>query len=460
MSKKIKKVVCKMEKQFCGESIEEKPLPGKSYYVYPAEHLFEYKSDGSIFTYLMKLVLCAKEGERCIDLIKEELKKNPEAVNKQCLQGWTPLMIACGNSSTYSSTEIVRLLLETPGIDVNKRSNRGYTALTIACGYENIHPNIETIKLLLSHPNIDVNIRTNSYETALIVLFRYGRYNKNKQYINERAIIAEMLLERPEIDINAESEEGCTALVYACSPYGKSHPYTEIIRKIINHPKTHINQYNSYYALLSACGCRFSKNSCSAETMEILLVHKDINVDGVKYEKSILSSICERCCDSCIIELTKLLLKKKTITICVHDIENFGESLVLFDDEFLRLLFGNTIFDIGNLERYEFVELMEILEEKSHHGIDILTEHILNRGIHLRDEMIEAFIRKNETKYSETILSRILNPLYFNKNHVITMSEKYIRKKDQLIFRTYCKLHLYIKKKMHRELTGKRETVL
>ena len=145
-----------MENQFDGEDINQAPDKYKTYYCSPFT-----QSRG--FTLLMKQILLYKKYP--------DIKLDFSKINKKNKEGWSALHIACRNSNTFSSTEIVKLLLEN-GADVNITTYERWPALMYACVNATKDSNNETIKLLLEN-KADVNIRNNDNRTALILTCIY-----------------------------------------------------------------------------------------------------------------------------------------------------------------------------------------------------------------------------------------------------------------------------------------------
>ena len=110
-----------MEIQFADEPLDKKPNLYKLY-----NCSTDTKSTG--FTHLMKLVLQGKHVAKEESLLYDLITSNVNDINEQNDAGWTALMIACRNSNTYSSIEIVSLFLDHPDIDINKQENDEWTA--------------------------------------------------------------------------------------------------------------------------------------------------------------------------------------------------------------------------------------------------------------------------------------------------------------------------------------------
>ena len=117
------------------------------------------------FTKLMYAIM--KKGE-----IKKEYMSESE-INRKNEEGWTALMLAARNSSTYSSNETVKLLLDN-GADVNLKNNRGLSALMLAVENSKKNSSSEIVKLLLDN-GADVNLKKERGTTALMLAVRNSR---------------------------------------------------------------------------------------------------------------------------------------------------------------------------------------------------------------------------------------------------------------------------------------------
>ena len=121
-------------------------------------------------------------------------------------------------AAAQGHTEIVRLLIEAPGIDVNKAN--GWRGLSIpGCGWGYLAQNytplllatangqVECVKLLLSTPGIYVNWVNSHGETALHLAVKY------KPEGNSECV--KLLLAAPGIDVNKANGDGKTPLKVA-----------------------------------------------------------------------------------------------------------------------------------------------------------------------------------------------------------------------------------------------------
>lgn len=93
-----------MDKQFNIHNIDLIPSSDETFY-------YTESAKCNKFTYLMKLVLCAKYDVNILDRIKNYLIDNTDMLNKTNEDGYTAIHIAYLNIDTYSSREIYELLL-------------------------------------------------------------------------------------------------------------------------------------------------------------------------------------------------------------------------------------------------------------------------------------------------------------------------------------------------------------
>lgn len=123
-------------------------------------------------------------------------------------KGMSPLHFAC----KASNVEVVKLLLKKANgeYNINLRAN-GQSCLYLACK----HDRVETVKLLLEQEGINYNIKTPTGYTPLMIAAENGRWK-----------IVEMLMQLPEIDVNALTVDGESARSLA-----KNHDIVDLIDK-------------------------------------------------------------------------------------------------------------------------------------------------------------------------------------------------------------------------------------
>ena len=112
------------------------------------------------------------------------------------------------------------------GVDPNECSRHGKTPLMWA-SYKD---SLSIVKLLLNHPDIDVNARNDDKNTALSIASWWSREN-----------VVKMLLDRPEINVNDQGSEGETALMVAAQ-----NNYSDIVKQLLAHSNIGINIRDHY----------------------------------------------------------------------------------------------------------------------------------------------------------------------------------------------------------------------
>lgn len=128
---------------------------------------------------------------------------------------------------------VVKFLLQIPGIDVNARDPDTALIAAVGRGHENI------VRILLRAPKIDVNVRTgHSAWTAL-----------SQAIILKRFELIEHLLQVPDIDVNISDNEGNTPLIHAAK-LGRE----DMVKLLLQMPGININAKteNGDTALLQA----------------------------------------------------------------------------------------------------------------------------------------------------------------------------------------------------------------
>lgn len=213
-------------------------------------------------------------------------------VNAQYVHGDTPLRLAFENGKE----NILKLLLQIPGIKFQANQDNE-TSLVDACssGKENI------VKLLLKVPGININDQNNqSGKTALIRAASGGYENIVKLLLQVRGVnvnardrshgctalmdaschghenVVKLLLKVPGIDVNAKTfMRGKTALVFACQE-----AHENVVKLLLQEPSLSINAQDdngdtALMALMYAPLIRGREN-----IMKLLLQAPGINVNS------------------------------------------------------------------------------------------------------------------------------------------------------------------------------------
>lgn len=192
----------------------------------------------------------------------------------------TPLYVA----AEQGQSEIVKLLLQNPKLDVNLGSGckcypEEYSSpLCIAA--KNGHT--EVVKLLLTHPNIDLNAGHNrDVRTPLCLAAEYGH-----------ADVVELLLAHPNIDVNMSSlyfdefvvnYRGWLGDILTLeSPlwFATKNGHTEVMKLLLSHPDVDVNLGN--YDRQGSPLC-IAVRQGNIDAVRLLLRHADTDVNAMRY---------------------------------------------------------------------------------------------------------------------------------------------------------------------------------
>jgi len=240
--------------------------PETTYYCSPLEC---DKSTG--FNRLQKLILYNDKVNQ-YDNIKELIKSQPKLINQPNTRGWTPLMIACTNSRKCKTLDIIKLLLDCPGINVNAQQCDGWTALMTAARNSNRYSNIETVELLLKHPDINVNLQMNDGWDSLMLVARHSNMGSCDGAL-------ELLLNCPDIDVNHQQHNGWSALMLAVGKAGLD-INIQTIRLLLKNNNHNINLRNiSGKTVLMICIEHCYGIECEQVARLILSYASDIDID-------------------------------------------------------------------------------------------------------------------------------------------------------------------------------------
>ena len=129
-----------------------------------------------------------------IEKVRRLLRSGAD-VNWATDRGYTPITSA----SYMGHVEVVKLLLETPGVEMNNAGKEGFTALHSAAK----RGNVEVVRALLEVDGIDVNT---------VNMFGFTPLNSAAREGNTE--IVKLMLETPGVDVN-QATSGRTALSLA-----------------------------------------------------------------------------------------------------------------------------------------------------------------------------------------------------------------------------------------------------
>ena len=383
------------------------------------------KSTG--FSHLMKLVLCFDNlnndninNQNILDMINNILDTTPEAANECNTRTWTPFMLACRHSNTYSNIEIVKLLLKCPNININSCNKKGYTSLLLAT----IYNNLDVIELLLQHPNININSYNHKGNTSLIFACKHN---------NIQAI--KLLLQHPNININRKSTTtNNTCLMTMCSKNKLLENDIKIIKLLLNNSNININEVNKVgqTALMKLCSKQITEESF--EIIKLLLNNQtiDINIKTKIKEKTILIYMCmKEETNKNDIEIIKLLLRNPNINVNLKSSDNLTALIILCNNYFkfkqnittIKLLLNHPNIDAESALYYIYqkrnIELFDLFIKEAN-----ICEIKISNYIDSSSFLTKLIIRNLDYKYFKNIYNYVS---YINKIKDTYPFEKYSR---------------------------------
>lgn len=157
-------------------------------------------------------------------------------VNNECIDEFTPLMVAIQDSSL----EVVSVLLEHNEININLTNDKGLTPFMVAL----IRGQNDIIKKILEY-DFDVNVESDEGDVALFLAIKNGNLDIVKELVSKKA------------DLHYQNKKGFTAMFFAAN-----HGHTEIVAYLLEH-----NVAVDISSLIVA-----AKNS-HFDTMKLLLAH-------------------------------------------------------------------------------------------------------------------------------------------------------------------------------------------
>ena len=201
-----------------------------------------------------------------------------------------PLFQACW----YGLTEVVKLLLKHPNIDVNQTSyldGERITPLGLAC--EKGHT--EVVALLLEHSNIEVNPKWN--KTPLYRACFKGHIN-----------VVTALLRHPDTDVNQPDYFYGRGPLYKASEWGRQ----KIVNQLLKHHDIDVNQVDKFKTTPLCRACERG----SAGVVEQLLGHPAIDVNRADNEER---APLTWACKTSRIDIVLLLLQQRSLIIPAED---------------------------------------------------------------------------------------------------------------------------------------------
>jgi len=238
--------------------LEKKPYG--IYNLYEKEILYGWT--GSYITYKPINTFTAGYNNNCITF------KQKIIINKPIID---MLFDVLKDKSAYNKNRVKQLIKILPSEDVNTRDKEGSTVLMEISSTK--HNLIAAAKLLLQKENIDINAQNNSGSTAL------------DNAIANNPNIARLLLERNDINVNIGTNSGITPLMRA-SRFNR----LDIVNILLKRDDIKINMVSCirytalYYAALNL----------SFEIVKLLLDQKDIEINTKDNNGETVLDYCKR----------------------------------------------------------------------------------------------------------------------------------------------------------------------
>ena len=318
---------------------------------------------------------------RNTEIVKILLERPDIDVNKPNVSKNRPLLI----SATLNNIETTKLLLARDDIDVNAKSDEGFTALINAT----TNNNTEIIKLLLARDDIDVNAKSDEGYNSLI----------NATAKNNTEII-KLLLAKGDIDVNAKGVQGFTALINA-----SANNNTEIIKLLLTRDDIDVNakNYKGFTALINAT------NNNNTKVVELLLAKSDIDVNA-KLDNGITALINATFKNNT--EIIKLLLAKGDIDVNAKGVQGFNALINASANnniEIIKLLLTRDDIDVNAKSDKGFTALINAtFENNTVIAILLLTRDDIDVNAK-NDKGFTALINattNNNTKVVELLLAK------------------------------------------------------
>jgi len=296
-------------------------------------------------------IACSQNSVEMLQMFIEDKRWDPEMINRTPRLGHNDSALSTAAKEGF--TDIMKILLNQPGVNINIRDNWRYTPLFHAV--ERDHPEIvkllldksivedenslkgninnddfqdgnhtlltlaaekgnpDIMRMLLDYPGIDVNFKT--YK-GLIPLTQAMKYNK--------PMIVEMLLSREDTRLDLIDDENESALHYACSSsyvecvrlFLKDKRCTEII---VNH---NISSRHVWPSAPLLCGA-YEGNM---EIVKMLLEFPGIDLNVIWEDHGYTPLLTALFCGHN--EVAKLLLANKNTDIAVTDKENKSALMI------------------------------------------------------------------------------------------------------------------------------------
>ena len=259
----------------------------------------------------------------------------------------TALYMACHRGFE----DMVRILLDSPQINVNIGDVNGFTPLFVAChnGHEAV------VSMLLGHDDIQVNKRNSYMCTPLMTACFWKRLG-----------LVRILLMRDDVDVNAHDKQKFTALYYACSK-----GYEDVVRILLESPRMDLNKASNAFALHIA----LAKGHEAVVSILLGSPRLDVNIAALM-----------ACCAKGDIEIVKCPLDHKDIDINIENSDNKHECT-------------NALALACRMDQIEIISMLLQRESlhKSSRNLGIMMQFVMQRRVNTKDirAVLEKAISRN-----------------------------------------------------------------
>lgn len=420
------------------------------------------------FNKLMHMVINAQHFS--LEEIEEYIQSNPDELEAENDGGYTPLLLACCNSSTSSSDSVVRLLInakanvertgiinQTPllascsrlgtdsslgsdslssghslgsgsnleavrllieaGVDVNRGGRRGRTALYMCCG--SVHPNSHVAAQLLIEAGADVNQADDEGITPLI--------NTCFRFRDASSIDTVRMLIAAGADVNRFCEDGSTAM-YNVAGFSNDRSLDIVKALIAAGADVNIADNTDTTPLIRSCSGLGSHMPTSNVETVIALIAAGADVNAQNEEG--LTALEEACygasSDDCVTAVRALIRAGADVNVlidgtetafdlCIGGYMGIAKAVSPIQEQVLELLLQGgaviTKFKSDGTERFNTstiysLDVYRFL--KMHRPLATITSKQVGRAIWKDVQQIESEYAKWTQLFKQSVLPQVL----------------------------------------------------